>query len=426
MAQDNDANHTYGILVGGGPAPGINGVIGAAATTALRRGSRVLGILDGCKWLIEGKRGVESGDHVHELGLDEVEQIHLRGGSILHTSRANPTKNKDHLASCVAALDALGVDRLITIGGDDTAFSAKSIADAAGGRIQVAHVPKTIDNDLPLPVGVPTFGFETAREHGQTVIERIHEDCRTTNRWFIVIMMGRHAGHLALGSAMSAGAPVGLIREEFTRTPIALDEVVRIIEGAIVKGLAAGNPAGVAVVAEGVAELLDPEDLEALKDVPLDEHGHIRLAEVPFGQVLVNALKKSLGERGLSVALGTKDVGYELRCASPTAFDREYTRHLGMGAVETLRAGKSGVLITRQAGRTVPVPFEELMDPATGRTRVRMVDIASDSFAAAMALQSRVTAADLADPARLAEIAAAAKLSPDEARERYAPLGAAG
>jgi len=423
MAQGSDANHTYGILVGGGPAPGINGVIGAAATTALRAGSRVLGIVDGCKWLIEGKSAVESGEHVRDLTLGEVEQIHLRGGSILHTSRANPTKNPDHLASCVATLDSLGVDRLITIGGDDTAFSAKSIADAAGGRIQVAHVPKTIDNDLPLPVGVPTFGFETAREQGQSVIERIHEDCRTTNRWFIVIMMGRHAGHLALGTAMSAGAPVGVIREEFTRTPIRLDEVVRVIEGAIVKGLAAGNPSGVAVVAEGVAELLDPNDLEALKDVPLDEHGHIRLAEIPFGKVLSDALKKSLGDRGVSVAFGTKDVGYELRCATPSAFDREYTRHLGVGAVETLRAGKSGVLITRQAGRTVPVSFEELMDPKTGRTRVRMVDVASDIFKSALALQSRVTAADLADADRLAAIAAAAGLSPTEARQRYAPLG---
>jgi len=414
-----DAKHTYGILVGGGPAPGINGVIGAAATSALRGGGRVLGIMDGCKWLMEGKAAAEA--HVRALSLEEVAQIHLRGGSILHTSRANPTKKPEDLETTVASLDALGIDRLITIGGDDTAFSAKRIADTAGGRIQVAHVPKTIDNDLPLPVGVPTFGFETARQHGQTVVERLHEDCITTNRWFIVILMGRHAGHLALGAGTSARAEVSLIREEFAKGSLKLDDVVRVIEGAIVKGLAAGNPAGVAVLAEGIAELLDPADLEALEDVPLDEHGHIRLAEVPFGKVLVDALKSELGGRGVSVALGTKDVGYELRCAEPCAFDREYTQHLGVGAVETLRKGKSGVLITRQQGSTVPVPFEDLMDRQTGRTRVRMVDVEGDVFQHALALQSRIVAEDL-EGESLSAIAKAAGLSEPEARKRYAPI----
>jgi 6-phosphofructokinase 1 len=407
---------TFGIVVGGGPAPGINGVIGAAATTAARAGAKVLGILDGFKWLMEGDTS-----HVLPLTEEVVAGIHLRGGSILHTSRANPTKKPEHLATCVRSLDALGIDHLVTIGGDDTATSASKIAAAAGGRIRVAHVPKTIDNDLPLPAGIPTFGFETAREHATAVVERLIEDCRTTKRWFFVVMMGRSAGHLALGAGKAAGAPVMLIPEEFSRRPIQLDDVVRTLEGAIVRRLAAGRQDGVAVIAEGIAEYMDEKD-PLLRDVPRDEHGHIRLAEVPIAKVLRTAVGESLGGRGVKVAIGEKDVGYEVRCGYPTAFDRDYTRDLGVGAVRTLLGGVSSVLITRQAAQIVPVPFVEIVDPKTGRARVRGVDVGSDHYRNGLALQERIDAADLADAGRLAAIASAAKLSPEEARKRYAPI----
>ncbi|MEE2673647.1 MAG: 6-phosphofructokinase [Myxococcota bacterium] len=413
---------SFGILVGGGPAPGINGVIGAAATAALQNGDEVLGILSGFKWLMEGPAVARIREHVRPLSLEAVARVHEQGGSVLHTARANPTKDPEHLKRCVESLDALDIDRLITIGGDDTAFSAKCVSDASRGRIQVVHVPKTIDNDLPLPDGVPTFGYETARQKASEIVQTIHEDCRTTNRWFVLIVMGRHAGHLALGAGRAAGAPVSLIREEYPPGTIALDEVVRVIEGAIVKGIADGDPSGVAVVAEGVAELIDPADFSTLETVGRDEHGHIRLADLPFGKLLADAVKDSLALRGVSVAIGNKDVGYELRCVSPGAFDREYTRDLGVGAVRALLDGVTGALITRRGERIVPIPFDELMDPDTGRTRVRMVDVGSDSFEAALLLQRRVTAADLADPKRLDAIAAAAGLSVPEARERYTPL----
>lgn len=405
---------TFGILVGGGPAPGINGVIGAATILAARHGCRVVGLFEGFRWLMEGRT-----DHARDLQIEEVSRIHLLGGSVLQTSRANPTKDPKHLEKVVATLDELGVDHLITIGGDDTAFSARRVAEAAQGRIRVAHVPKTIDNDLPLPTGVPTFGFETAREHAAAVVERIAEDCRTTRRWFFVIMMGRTAGHLALGAGKSGGATVTVIPEELGPAgTVRIDRVVRVVEGAIVKRLAAGRPDGVAVIAEGVAERFDPED-PILKDAPHDEHGHVRLAEVPLGRVLRTQVRESLASRGIQVAIGEKDVGYELRCAAPTAFDRDYTRDLGVGAVRALLAGTTESMITRREGRIVAVPFADIVDAETGRTRVRQVDTTTDSYASARALQVRIEAEDLADAATLARLAEAANLSPDEARQRY-------
>ncbi len=405
-----------GILVGGGPAPGINGVIGAATTAASRGGYRVIGILEGFRHIMSGNTG-----HVLELDEGMVDQIHLKGGSILHTSRANPSKEPEHLANCVKSLDALGIDQLITIGGDDTASSAMRVAEAAEGRIKVVHVPKTIDNDLPLPTGIPTFGFETAREHATVVVERILEDMRTTRRWFFIIMMGRTAGHLTLGAGKSAGAPISLIPEDFTEFPIQMDDVVRTLEGAIVRRLAADRPDGVAVIAEGIVEHLDEND-PILKDVPRDEHGHIRLAEVPLGDVLRTAVRESLANRGVNVAIGEKDVGYEIRCGYPTAFDRDYTRDLGVGAVRSLAAGHSSVLITRQSGKIVQVPFADIVDPATGRARVRQVDTTTDTYLNALALQERITTGDLEDEATLARIAAAANLTPEEAKQRYWPL----
>ena len=411
---------TFGIVVGGGPAPGINGVIGAAATVALHAGARVIGCLDGFKWLMEGDT-----THVRELSLEDVASVHLQGGSILHTSRANPTKKAETLEAVVKSLAALGIDHLITIGGDDTAFSARRVAEQAQGRIKVAHVPKTIDNDLPLPAGIPTFGYETARELATTLVENLIEDCRTTNRWFYVVVMGRKSGSLALGAGKSAGAPITLIPEEFPPGTIKLDDVVRILEGAVVKRLALeGRNDGVAVVAEGIAERLDEADLAILKEVPRDEHGHIRLAEVPLAKVLRNAVTDSLAKRGVKIASGEKDVGYELRCNKPTAYDRDYTRDLGAFAVFALQAGTQNVLITRQAENIVPVPFADIQDAKTGKTRVRDVDTRSGWFRAARALQTRIEQSDLDDPKRLEAIAKAAALSPADAKQRYAPIAA--
>lgn len=405
---------TFGILVGGGPAPGINGVIGSATITAERAGARVVGLRQGFQWLMQGDTS-----HSLELRAADVSTIHLRGGSILQTSRANPTREPGHLETVVESLEKLGVDHLITIGGDDTAYSARRVAECAGDRIRVAHVPKTIDNDLPLPAGIPTFGFETARAQAAEILTALMEDARTTPRWYFIVIMGRQAGYLALGAGKSAGTTVTLIPEEFGDEPIRLDAVTRTLEGAILKRIASGRPYGVALIAEGVAEHLDPSDLELLANVERDEHGHIRLAEVPLGRVLKEQLRASLSERGVKTTIIEKDVGYELRCVDPCAFDQDYTRDLGAGAVRALLAGESQVLITRQAEAIVPVPFADLVDVATGRTSVRRVDVSSDTFTTARALQIRLEAGDFDDEDFVDAFARAGNLTPKEARERF-------
>ena len=236
------------ILVGGGPAPGINSVISAATIRSQLEGVEVLGIRDGFNSIMQGDI-----EHVTPLTIESVSRVHFRGGSHIGISRANPTSNPEHLENVVTSLLRLNVWMLITIGGDDTAFSAMKLEERAGGRIHVVHVPKTIDNDLDLPAHIDTFGYQTARHHGAEIVKNLMVDAKTTSRWYFVIAMGRGAGHLALGIGKAAGATLTLIPEEFAGQRIRLKTFVDTLVGAIIKRLSYGRRDGVAIIAEGLA-----------------------------------------------------------------------------------------------------------------------------------------------------------------------------
>lgn len=405
---------TVGILVGGGPAPGINSVIGAATIRSILGGSDVLGIIDGFRWLMEGSTG-----QVRPLSIEEISRIHFRGGSYLGTSRANPTKNTELLDNVLFALSRLGVTRLMTIGGDDTAFSALKLEERSGGRLQVVHVPKTIDNDLDLPHGIPTFGFQTARHVGVEIVKNLMVDARTTTRWYLVVTMGRKAGHLALGIGKAAGATLTIIPEEFGHRPVRLQQVVDLLIGAIIKRREHGRADGVAVLAEGLIEILDPQDLGGLEHVERDEHGHIRMTEVDVGDVLRRELTKQLDLLGLSMTLVAKSVGYELRCADPIPYDIEYTRDLGYCAAQYLLDGGTSAMVSIQNGRFTPIPFKQLVDPSTGRTKVRMVDIDSQSYQIARQFMIRLTKDDLSNSDLLGRYAALSSLPAEAFKERF-------
>jgi 6-phosphofructokinase 1 len=404
---------TLGILVGGGPAPGINGVIAAATIEAINSGCDVIGLLDGYRWIALGDTA-----HVKRLEIEDVSRIHFTGGSILRTSRTNPAKDEASLDNSVKSLTALGITHLLCIGGDDTTFGAKKIAEAAGGTIKVVTVPKTIDNDLPLPDNMATFGFETARAVGTSIVETLMEDARTTTRWYIVVSMGRKSGALALGICKASGATLAVIPEEFDGRSLSLAAVGDVIAGAMIKRRAMGHDHGVAVVAEGVAEHLSEVDLKERKDVARDAYGHIRLADVDLGDVIKQSLVRTLKEYSLDITVVTKDIGYELRCAKPLPFDVEYTRTLGYGAVRYLLEGGSGAMIALRGGKVEPVYLQDMIDPRTGRVRVRMVDTTTESYKVGREYMIRLAPEDLKEP-QLSRLAAAAGIEPARFAERF-------
>jgi 6-phosphofructokinase 1 len=405
------------ILVGGGPAPGINSVIGASTIRAAVEGVDVIGIKDGFKWIMQGDI-----THVRDLNIQNVSRIHFRGGSYIGISRSNPTKDPKHLENAVTSLLRLNVDKLITIGGDDTAFSALKVNEMASGRIKVVHVPKTIDNDLDLPHGIPTFGFQTARHIGVEVVKNLMVDAQTTSRWYFVISMGRKAGHLALGIGKATGATLTLIPEEFANKQIKFSHIVDILVGAIIKRLSYGKPDGVAIIAEGLVEHLDPADLESLVEVERDAHDNIRIAEINFGEILKSKVQDRLKEFGLKATVVAKNIGYELRCADPIPFDMEYTRDLGFSAAQFILDGGSGAMVSIQNGNFVPMYFKDIIDPQTLKTKIRMVDPASESFYIARRYMLRLNQADFDDPHELAKLAATAGMSIETFKKKFGYL----
>jgi 6-phosphofructokinase len=411
-----------GILVGGGPAPGINSAISATVIEAVNEDLEVIGIYDGYEHLMQGRT-----DMVRPLTIEGVSRIHFQGGSILRTARANPTRNPDDMRRTLQALQSLDISALVTIGGDDTAFATFEVAKAAHGTVRVAHIPKTIDNDLPLPGGVSTFGFETARHIGTQLVRNLMEDARTTNRWIFVVVMGRKAGHLALGIGKAAGATLTIIPEEFPQEAIRLDDVSRILEAAILKRRVMGSEHGVAVIAEGISEKLEPEELANMPGVEMvyDPYGHIRLGEIPLTTILRRQVQEHFAARHDTLSIVDVTLGYELRCAQAIPFDVDYTRTLGYGAVRFLlseptdgRMRHAG-FICLEGGHLSVLPFDDLRDPTTGRIRIRLVDVRSEHYHVARKYMIRLEQSDLHDGEMCAKLAAAAHMTPDEFLSAY-------
>ena len=422
-----------GIIVGGGPAPGINAVIGAATIEATNRGFEVIGFYDGFRWLASD----EFHRNLHSIKLESrnVARIHFDGGSILRTSRTSLLDDKRRRKHTLVAPDpakvgevtrnlrALGITHLMTIGGDDTALSARFVCDAANNEIRLVHVPKTIDNDLPLPQDQSTFGFPTARYLGTQLVKNLMRDSRTTGRWYVVETMGRSAGFLAQAIGLAAGATLTLIPEEFEPNS-KLQHMVDVVETAMIKRAVMGRPDGVAILAEGLAYRLgDVDELARVlgRPVPLDAAGHPRLSEVDLARLIKSEVEARYAARGQRITLVDHELGYELRCADPVPRDMQYCRCLGYFAVQLLLKDDvaPGVLVTILNGNLHPIDLHDLIDPKTNRITVRTVNIESDTYRVARAFMIRLELSDLEDPVMLNKLAAEARLSPREFKRRY-------
>ena len=267
---------------------------------------------------------------------------------------------------------------------------------------------------------------EPLSEVGSKLVQNLMEDSRTTSRWYIVVAMGRKAGHLALGMGKTAGATLTMIAEEFRQDVLSLNQVCHVLEGAMLKRRVMGHPDGVAVVAEGIGEHLDPADLKDLPGVTVtyDDHGHLQLREIPLARILKGEIERRFAERGDKITVVAAELGYELRCAAPIPYDAEYTRDLGWGAVNYLLSDTyhGSALVCLVNGNIQLVPFEELVDPTTNHAKVRMVDVSSQYYQSARDYMVRVNPTDLADDQMVARLAAEAKMDPAAFRQQFADL----
>ena len=159
-----------------------------------------------------------------------------------------------------------------------------------------------------------------------------------------------------------------------------------------------------------------------LQDVERDEHGHIRFAEVDLARKVKAEVQGRLGARGLRVTIINKNIGYELRCADPIPFDAAYCRDLGYAAIRFLLSGGSDAMVSVQGGRMVPIPFADIREPGTGRTRVRMVNVESEGYRVAREYMIRLEPEDFEDPFWVEKLARAGNMTADEFRDRFGYL----
>jgi 6-phosphofructokinase 1 len=248
------------------------------------------------------------------------------------------------------------------------------------------------------------------------------EEALTGRRWILVVTMGRKTGHLALGIGKSSGATLTIIPEEWGDRRIRLQEVVDILATSIIKRRAEGKEHGVAIIAEGLVEQMTPQDLEALENAPRDTFSNVQLSEINFSYILKQQLHRTLKAVGIDMRLINKDLGFELRCADPIAFDVDYTRSLGEAAVSFLLKGGSNATITIQQNQVVPIPFETMMDPRTGRTEVRRVNIDSFTYRSAYKFMIRLKPQLDSDDELLREMAKHTNLSPEAFKARFGYL----
>ena len=360
------------ILCGGGPAPGINMVISSVAKIFLRDGYRVIGIHEGFKGLLDGS------PKLTEIDFEFADKIKNQGGSALIMSRYKP-KDDEFTIDFFVKND---VRLLVTVGGDDTASTSNRISrflHEHDVEIKNIHVPKTIDNDLPLPEASPTFGYQSAKEAGVRIASTIYEDARTSGNWFIISAMGREAGHLAFGIGAACHFPMIIIPEIFNKTPITFDKIIKLVISSIIKRNIQGISYGVAIISEGVFHFMTDEEIKSSDiNFTYDEHGHPELGNVSKAHIFNILLQRKLKELNLNVKSRPEELGYELRCVTPTAFDMLYCSLLGYGVKKLFDEGISGCMVTSDpSGDIHPLYLKDVTDQKTGKVKPRLVNIHS-------------------------------------------------
>lgn len=360
------------ILCGGGPAPGINTVISSVAKIFLQADYRVIGLNEGYKSLFNGK------PQIVDIDFAFADDILKKGGSALQMSRYKPKDSEFSIDFFVK----YNIKLLVTIGGDDTASTANRISKfvaAQGVKIQNIHVPKTIDNDLPLPEGSPTFGYQTAKDEGVRIASTIYEDARTSGNWFVVSAMGREAGHLAFGIGAACHFPMIIIPEMFTNTKVTFSAITNLMISAMIKRKLMGINYGAIIISEGVFHFMTDEEIESSNiSFTYDDHGHPELGNVSKAHIFNMLLQRKLKELKLDIKSRPVELGYELRCVRPIAFDLMYCNLLGMGVKRLFDQGHSACMVTADPKGDIKPLYLKDVEDENGKIKPRLVNIDSE------------------------------------------------
>jgi 6-phosphofructokinase 1 len=360
------------ILCGGGPAPGINAVVSTLIKVFSKENYRVIGIHEGYRTLF-----TDSPNTV-DLSFEYADKIFSLGGSSLKMSRYKP-KDEEFKTDF---FEKNNIKLLVTIGGDDTASTANRIGKfLANNNINVSniHVPKTIDNDLPLPDRNPTFGFHSAKDEGVRIGNTIYEDARTSENWFVLSTMGREAGHLAFGIGMSCHFPMVIIPEMFNKTSVTFEKITRMLVSSIIKRKIENIPYGVIIISEGVFHFMDDDEINNSGiNFTYDDHGHPELGNVSKSHIFNMLLQQKLKSMTIDVKSRPVEMGYELRCCRPIGFDLTLCTLLAMGVNKLFHEGLTGCLVSANSNGDIKPLYLKDLEGTDGKIKPRLVDIESE------------------------------------------------
>ncbi len=366
---------TIAILCSGGPAPGINSVISSIAKSFLKEDWRVIGFNEGTKTIFTDK------PETVEFDFAYADYIYNRGGSVLRMSRYKPKDSEFN----TKFFTKNNVKLLVTIGGDDTASTANRLTKYLKKKkvnVKNIHVPKTIDNDLPLPERLPTFGFRTAKNEGARIAQTIYEDARSSGNWFVVSVMGREAGHLAFGIGTACHYPLVIIPEMFRGKKITFSKIIDMMISSILVRKTIGVHHGAIMISEGLFHYMDEDEIiNSGINFTFDEHGHPELGIVSKAHIFNILLQKKLKELGMVVKSRPVEIGYGVRSCHPTAFDLNYCTMLGMGVKKLYDEGHTGCIVIAKAnGKISPLYLKDIEDKKTSKIKVRLVDVNAEDY----------------------------------------------
>lgn len=375
---------TVAILCAGGPAPGVNTVVATITKRFLVDGYRVIGLNHGFKTIFTPKPDFMT------LTYAIADRIYERKGSMLIMDRHKPKDeefNTDFFKKENVVL-------LVTIGGDDTATTANRLSEFLRKKklkVQNIHVPKTIDNDLPLPDKICTFGFQTAKDKGSELAKTYMEEARTNDMWMIVSCMGREAGHLALGIGSACHYPIIIMAEMFNKTPVTFENISRLIISSMIKRKIM-NPAihfGAAIISEGIFHRIDSREVAQTGiRFSYDKHGHPELSLISKGHLINDQLERELFVQkkitGLDIKTRAAEIGYEIRCVDPNGFDLQYCTNLGMAVKKLFDDGATQcIAIVTAEGEFKALKMSDIAD-ADAKIMPRLIDMDSHETKSAM------------------------------------------
>lgn len=405
-----------GIIVAGGCAPGLNGIIAAATEFAHRLHWKVIGFQEGYKYLMTGDPEIVEKHTV--LVTDELIQWKSTlGGSIIKTSRLDISKNLAAIANTFKMLKHFKIRYLLAIGGNDKIRICHNITQGVDPtQMQVIAIPKTISNDVELPSGQPSFGFHTARAFAAKLVRNLIFDAQSQPRWFIVELMGKETGHLAFTVAVASGADLAIIPEDFAQKQILLSDISDMIEGTIIKKAAEGINYGVIVICEGLLGMLNDEDKQYVytsQNISNDPTT-FSFSDVEISRTLAHDVQERLKKRNIKTMVTAKNIGYELRGARPLGFDAIYARELGLGAVNGFLLGHSNCVVIWNDGKIMYKSFRSIVDPITGTIKPRLVDTQGTEYTVGRGNMCFLTKQDFTDKAQLAKLAKVANTTTEQ------------